>query len=80
METLRIQRQAMKEKNLQLSKQIDSLTLDLEELRLTVADDARKLGLLRTECDEWRRKYKEEVKVRFRIVFQVEKTKASDRL
>ena len=61
-ESLRIQRQAMKEKNIQLSRQVESLRLDVEELTLKTEDDKRKLDLLKTECDEWRRKYKEEVK------------------
>ena len=63
LESLRIQRQAMKEKNVQLSQQVDSLRLDVEELKLKTEDDQRKLSLMKTECDEWRRKYKEEVKV-----------------
>ena len=53
----------MKEKNTELSRKIDSLNLDIEEYKLTVADDKRKLELLKNECDEWRRKYKEEIKV-----------------
>ena len=61
-ESLRIQRQAMKEKNVKLSRQVESLRLDVEELTLKTEDDKRKLDLLKTECDEWRRKYKEEVK------------------
>ena len=64
LESLRIQRQAMKEKNIQLSQQVDSLRLDVEELKLKTEDDQRKLSLMKTECDEWRRKYKEEVKVK----------------
>ena len=63
LESLRIQRQAMKEKNIQLSQQVDSLRLDVEELKLKTEDDQRKLSLMKTECDEWRRKYKEEIKV-----------------
>ena len=63
LESLRIQRQAMKEKNVQLSQQVDSLRLDVEELKLKTEDDQRKLSMMKTECDEWRRKYKEEVKV-----------------
>ena len=59
LESLRIQRQAMKERNVQLSQ----LRLDVEELKLKTEDDQRKLSLMKTECDEWRRKYKEEVKV-----------------
>lgn len=51
---------------MQLSQQVDSLRLDVEELKLQTADDQRKLGLMKAECDEWRRKYKEEVKVRER--------------
>lgn len=62
-ETLKIQKQAMKEKNTELTRKIDSLNLDIEEYKLTVADDKRKLELLKNECDEWRRKYKEEIKV-----------------
>ena len=46
-----------------MSRKIDSLNLDIEEYKLTVADDKRKLELLKNECDEWRRKYKEEIKV-----------------
>ena len=53
----------MKEKNTELTRKIDSLNLDIEEYKLTVADDKRKLELLKNECDEWRRKYKEEIKV-----------------
>ena len=53
----------MKEKNLELSRRVDSLVLDIEECKLTIADDKRKIDLLKTECDEWRRKFKEEVKV-----------------
>lgn len=64
LESLRIQRQALKERNAQLTQQMDSLRLDVEELKLQTADDQRKLGLMKAECDEWRRKYKEEVKVR----------------
>ena len=33
-ESLRIQRQAMKEKNVKLSRQVESLRLDVEELTL----------------------------------------------
>ena len=62
-ETLKIQKQAMKEKNTELTRKIDSLNLDIEEFKLTVADDKRKIELLKNECDEWRRKYKEEIKV-----------------
>lgn len=64
MDSLRIQRQALKDRNAQLSHQIDTLKLDLEEASLKSADNARKIDLLRSECDEWRRKYKEEVKKR----------------
>lgn len=62
-ESLRIQKQAMKEKNVELTRKIDSLTLDVEELKLSQSDSQRKIELLKNECDEWRRKYKEEVKV-----------------
>ena len=63
MESLRMQRQALKERIAQLTQQADSLRLDVEELKLQAADDQRKLGLMKGECDEWRRKYKEEGKV-----------------
>ena len=62
-ESLRIQKQAMKEKIVELTRKIDSLTLDVEELKLSQSDSQRKIELLKNECDEWRRKYKEEVKV-----------------
>lgn len=63
LESLKIQKQAMKEKNMELSRKVDSLNLDLEEYKLTVSDNKRKIDLLKNEVDEWRRKYKEEVKV-----------------
>ena len=48
---------------MELTRKIDSLTLDVEELKLSQSDSQRKIELLKNECDEWRRKYKEEVKV-----------------
>ena len=62
-ESLKIQRQSLKEKNSELTRTVDGLKLDVEELKLNVENDKRKLELLKNECDEWRRKYKEEVKV-----------------
>lgn len=67
LESLKIQKQAMKEKNVELSRKVESLNLDIEEFKLTVADDKRKIDLLKNECDEWRRKYKEELKVMMMI-------------
>lgn len=78
-ESLRIQRQAMKEKNAQLSRQVNSLRLDVEELTLKTNDDKRKLELLKTECDEWRRKYKEEVKKKQSQVVDTEVSAVSDK-
>lgn len=62
-ESLKIQRQSLKEKNSELTRTVDGLKLDVEELKLNAKNDKRKLELLKNECDEWRRKYKEEVKV-----------------
>ena len=62
-ESLKIQRQSLKEKNSELTRTVDGLKLDVEELKLNAENDRRKLELLKNECDEWRRKYKEEVKV-----------------
>lgn len=62
-ESLKIQRQSLKEKNSELTRTVDGLKLDVEELKLNAENDKRKLELLKNECDEWRRKYKEEVKV-----------------
>lgn len=62
-ESLKIQRQSLKEKNGELTRTVDGLKLDVEELKLNADNDKRKLELLKNECDEWRRKYKEEVKV-----------------
>ena len=78
-ESLRIQRQAMKEKNAQLSRQLNSLRLDVEELTLKVTDDKRKLDLLKAECDEWRRKYKEEVKKKQSQVVDTEVSAVNDK-
>ena len=55
--------QSLKEKNSELTRTVDGLKLDVEELKLNAENDKRKLELLKNECDEWRRKYKEEVKV-----------------
>lgn len=79
MDALRIQRQALKDRNAQLSHQIDTLKLDLEEASLKSADNARKIDLLRSECDEWRRKYKEEVKKRQGSVVDSAVTEAGDK-
>ena len=79
MDALRIQRQALKDRNGQLSHQIDTLKLDLEEASLKSADNARKIDLLRSECDEWRRKYKEEVKKRQGSVVDSAVTEAGDK-
>lgn len=68
LESLKIQKQAMKEKNVELSRKVESLNLDIEEFKLTVADDKRKIDLLKNECDEWRRKYKEELKVMMMMI------------
>lgn len=78
-ESLRIQRQAMKEKNVKLSRQVESLRLDVEELTLKTEDDKRKLDLLKTECDEWRRKYKEEVKKKQTQMVDTEMSAVSDK-
>ena len=69
----------MKEKNAQLSRQLNSLRLDVEELTLKVTDDKRKLDLLKAECDEWRRKYKEEVKKKQSQVVDTEVSAVSDK-
>ena len=66
-ESLKIQRQSLKEKNSELTRTVDGLKLDVEELKLNAENDKRKLELLKNECDEWRRKYKEEVKVTRRV-------------
>lgn len=78
-ESLRIQRQAMKEKNVKLSRQVESLRLDVEELTLKTEDDKRKLDLMKTECDEWRRKYKEEVKKKQTQMVDTEMSAVSDK-
>lgn len=53
----------MRQKNTELARQIDGLKLDVEELKMNAENDKRKIELLKNECDDWRRKYKEEVKV-----------------
>lgn len=62
-EGLKIQKEAMRQKNAELAREIDGLKLDVEELKLNAENDKRKLELLKNECEDWRRKYKEEVKV-----------------
>lgn len=78
-ESLKVQKQAMKEKNIELSRRVDSLVLDIEEFKLTVADDKRKIDLLKNECDEWRRKYKEEVKKKQNVVIEKQMDGVTDK-
>lgn len=53
----------MRQKNTELTRQIDGLKLDVEELKMNAENDKRKIELLKNECEDWRHKYKEEVKV-----------------
>lgn len=64
-EGMKIQKEVMRQKNTELSRQIDGLKLDVEELKMNAENDKRKIDLLKNECEDWRRKYKEEVKVKF---------------
>lgn len=77
--SLKLQKQALKEKIAALSKANDSLQLDKEEMKLQLGDSTRRLDILKNECEEWRWKYKEEIKRKRQEVIDTEQSQINNK-